>query len=102
MAIQITSTYLGGVGTGVANQYRVLVRHEALFPNGDTDPVTGDPVLVPHGVERTIVVMAASLTAFVVAVKTDGNAWKAEIVTAVAAEKRGFSAGIKPGDAITY
>lgn len=102
MAIQITSTYLGGRGTGVANTYDAMVRHEGDFPDGGTDPVTGLPTVKHHACERVVRnILATTLAQFVAAVKADGNAWKAEVVAELAAAKPPFSQ-LTIGASVTY
>lgn len=102
MAILVTTTLVDCDGTGNANEFRVKVKHEADFPTGGTDPVTGLPSTVHVAHERVLVITATTAVMFKNAVKTDGNTWKAQMISDLGVKPTKIAGGVNIGDTFTY
>jgi hypothetical protein len=99
MAVQITTQIIDSDPTGNLNEYRAVLQHDADFPTGGTDAL-GNPIVVHHGTVNTVVIVAVDAPAFRVAVRANGNAWKASIVAMLAGKPAKIIGGLSVGDVI--
>jgi hypothetical protein len=100
MAIQVTTQVIDSDSTGNANEFRVVLQHDADFPTGATDPVTGLPVTVHNAVQHTVVFTATTGPQFRTACRADGNAWKAFVIATIAAQTAKIIGGVNIGEVI--
>jgi len=99
MTINITTQIIDSDPTGNANEFLVVLQHDADFPTGGND-AHGNPITVHHATVNTIKIVATDAPAFRTAVRADGNAWKASIVAILASRPAKIIGGLSIGDVI--